>query len=242
MIFFLSTIHAQNLEEPSKQTQALADAIRANNFELFESNYSVDAVIGIDPVSGLHPLHLACREGNIEIVTFLLKKERSLETGIYVTQEEKPPMIQSMEQGNLEIMQLLLDKGSRDANNTWMGKTYLFHADDLNCSKAVKDLLIRNGADVKRAETDHPQWHKYSVEVQEMAKEMTAELTYLNLNRYREIDANIIHLRMAELLQAVREKYANDVATLTKEEAEIIAYRNKKLKPYLSKNQASQLR
>lgn len=229
MIFFLSTLSAQNLKETSKQTKALADAIRANNFDLFESNYTVDAVIGIDPVSGLHPLHLACREGNVEIVTFLLKKERSMETGIYVTQEEKPPMIQAMEQGNLEIMQLLLDKGSRDANNTWMGKTYLFHANDLNCTKAVKDLLIQNGANEELARMDAKQVSEVDV-INTMAEEFTQELEKnIQFGQYQKIDVYNLNFKIAKMIHGFEEKYPNDAALLADEIVVIMEYRNKKM-------------
>jgi hypothetical protein len=237
MLLFAGVSWAQS--DVPKTTRDLADAIRNNDFTLFERTYTHQAVQGIDPVSGLHPLHLASKLGKAQFVAFMVEQERYMESGIYVTQEEKAPFIHAMEQGHIDVMRVLLEKGLRDANNTWMGKTYLFHAQDLHCGQEVIDFLLKNGADPVRALADVPQWEKYAPEVQALAQQMTAELgAHMHLNRYRKMDADIINLKAAQLLYDVQQKYKDDPAALASEEAALVQFRNKKLQRYLNKEQA----
>ncbi len=129
-------------------TLELANSIRSGDFTLFQKQYSTKAVIGIDPVSGIRPLHLACKLGEIDFVNFMLKKEQSMETGVYVTKKEETPMIHAMKEGHLEVIQALINVGKLRAIDGWKNKTYLEHAIDYNCKPEVYRKLVDNGANV----------------------------------------------------------------------------------------------
>ncbi len=231
------TSQAQNTST-TPEAKELADAIRTNDITIFEAVYTNHAVTGIDEVSGLHPLHLACKMGALDFVKFMVEKEKTMETGIYVSQEEKAPMIHAIEQGHLDVIQFLLDSGSRDANGTWMGKSYLFHAIDLGATQEVKALLIRNGADPKMAAMEQKQVSDID-EINQIAEEWTTELVLQNFNlgKYQEIDVYNLNFAAGQMIVQYKEKYPNDVEGLEKGKLEILEYRNKKLFKLLNKNQ-----
>jgi|GEM_PF-2963446 len=226
----------------SSKSLELANTIRSNDYTSFIENYSEEAVIGIDALSGLRPLHLACQLGQTRFVEFMLLKEQTMETGVYVTQEEKAPMIHAIEQGHTEIIKLLFEKGKRNSKGLWMQKSYLFHALDMNASQAVIDLLLEYGCSMDEAKSQMKQ-SSNDANITAMAEKLTTELdSRVTLNKYQKIDAFNTHLRIAQMLQDVREKYVNDAVALTTEEQEIMDYRNEKLKGFLNLNQLNNLK
>ena len=102
-------------------TRQLSDEIRANNLESFKSLYTHESIAGIHPVSGLHPFHLAAKEGRAEIVKFILIQERKMEMKPYGTRELKPPMIHAIENGHLNVVKVLLNNGRRKSKGHWAG-------------------------------------------------------------------------------------------------------------------------
>ncbi len=231
LILIQCVCYAQN------ESVNLSDHVRSNNLEEVKANYSSQEIIKIDLKSGLRPLQLAAKMGHSDIVAYIVSQEAFLETGIYVERNEKPAMIHAIEHGQLEVIKVLLDSGTRDANNRWMGKTYLFHAYDLSADKAVIDLLVEYGADKALAIRDKKQTSKIE-KVNTVAENLTAELLKdFQFDKYQSIDVFNVNLMAAQMLYEFEEKYKGDDNAIKNERAVIMEYRNKKLFRLLDANQ-----
>ncbi len=225
----------------SAQTQQLASAVRSGNLEAVKKTYSHFAVQGIDPVTGIRPLHLASKLGNYEIVEYFILLESKMESGVYVTQEEMPPMIHAIKNGHDKIVELLFKKGSRHPNGVWMNKTYLFHALHMNANQSTIDLLVDHGADMKLAKSHMPVKENLAEDAA-TAKKWTDEIAgKVQLNEFYKIDIWNLNVMASNMLKQMKDKYGADSAEFSREKKEIYDWRMKKLQRIIPPNKFAKL-
>ncbi len=221
----------------------LANYIRSGDVERLEAAYSPAGFAGVDEVSGLRPLTLACKNAAMPAIEFLLERQVYYEGKPFVEYGELTPMMMAIDNGHPEVVQLLIDKGGCLAWGNWLGKSYLFHALDRKADQSIVDVLLRNGAKMELAKTEMQQVSK-DPEINALARNLTDDMKEQIgfTNRYQEIDVYNLHIIIAEMLTNLKVKYKEKPrAEITRGENGIYQYRYKKLSKILQAEQLAKL-
>ncbi len=242
LLFITLVAFGQNKERDyTLQTQQLASAVRSGNLEAVKKTYSNMAIQGIDPVTGLRPFHLASKLGHYDIVEFFIIREQNLESGVYVSREEMPPMVHAIKQGHKDIISLLFTKGSRHPNGGWMRKTYLFHALHMEVGQDIIDLLIKHGADMKLAQQGMPLTKEKAEDLATAEKWTTEVNAKLTLNQFDKIDIWNTNVQASNMLHQMKEKYGTESSAFQREMDEIHEWRLEQLKSIIPSHKFAQL-
>ena len=122
-----------------------------NNIQKLKKHLKKDGNIDALGEYGCTPLHYACREGNLEIVKFLLENgSNNNKTNRYSTIYPIFDAITSNNEKTLfSILKLLIDNGADVNNSDSFGNTLLHYAVDRE-NKDLIELLINAGCDINK--------------------------------------------------------------------------------------------
>lgn len=98
--------------------------------------------------AGFTPLHIACENGNVEVAKLIINDDRINCLNSLNNNEDVTPLMIAAKKDQLELLELMIEKGANTEIKDAWGKNAFMHAITYNSSKVAFKLVFTDGVDV----------------------------------------------------------------------------------------------